>query len=315
MRVAIGMDIGGTSVKMGLVSRAGRVLSARSVPTAEARGCRAQLLLWTRHARELADEARRMGASVAGIGIGAPGPVDARRGFVYFFPNIPGWKNVPLRDLLRRRTGFTVRVDNDANAMALGEFRHGAGRGATDVVFLTLGTGVGGGLVIGGRLFDGPSYSAAEIGHLVIDERGPRCACGNRGCLETFVGNGYLVAEARRRLAGGERSVLARWTAAGHRLDPILLGKAARAGDRLAAGIWERAGDRLGTALAGLVNILNPQRIILGGGVAQNGRLIFDPVRRAIAKKAFPVAARSVKVLPAKLGTDAGLVGAASLVF
>jgi glucokinase len=237
------------------------------------------------------------------------------RGFVYFFPNIPGWKNTPLKALLEKRLKLPVFVDNDASVMALAEFEFGAGRGAKNVIALTLGTGVGGGLVIDGKLFHGPRYSAAEIGHLVINEDGPRCGCGSRGCVETYVGSGYFVCEVKRRLKKGAQSVLKKWVKEGREMTPLLAAQAARRGDVFSKKIWQETGAHLGTALAGLLNILNPEKIILGGGIAQNGGLLFRPLRAALNKKAFPIAARSVRVVPAKLGVDAGLIGAAALAF
>jgi glucokinase len=308
---AIGVDIGGTSVKMGLVGPGGRVLARDSFATRGVRTRGAFLRLLANRIDALRLAAKKKHLKVAGIGVGAPGPIDVERGFVYFFPNIPGWKNTPLRSLLERRLGLAVRVDNDANVMALAEYCFGAGRGARNLIALTLGTGVGGGLVIDGKLYHGPGYSAAEIGHLVINENGPRCACGSRGCVETYVGNGYFVREIKRRLKRGEKSALRRSRAA---LSPLLVAQAAARGDAFSRRMWREAGGHLGTALAGLVNILNPERIILGGGLAQSG-FLFAPVRAALRKKAFPIAARSVKVVPAKLGVDAGLVGAAALIF
>ncbi len=314
-KVAIGVDIGGTSVKLGLVSASGKVLARDSFSTKAAGGRKAFLHLLTTRIAALGHEAKKRHLKVAGVGIGAPGPIDVARGFVYFFPNIPGWRNTPLRALLERKLGLPVSVDNDANVMALAEFRFGAGRGAKNIIALTLGTGVGGGLVIGGELYHGPNYSAAEIGHLVVNENGPRCACGSRGCIETYVGNGYFVREIKRRLGKGEKSILRKWSVGqGRELTPLLVAQAASRGDALSKKMWKETGEHLGTALAGLVNVLNPERIILGGGIAQSG-LLFGPVKATLGRKAFPIAARSVKVVPAKLGVDAGLVGAASLIF
>jgi glucokinase len=315
-KAAIGVDIGGTSVKLGLVSTQGKLLSQDAFITQAAGHRRNFLDILSAHISELARFARRSGWSVLGAGIGAPGPIDVEKGFVYFFPNIPGWKNTPLRDWLRKRLGIPVAVDNDANVMALAEFRFGAGRGARNLIALTLGTGVGGGLVIDGKLFHGARFSAAEIGHLVINEGGPLCACGMRGCVETYVGNGHFVREVKRRLSTGEKSILNVWTKKeGRALSPLLVAQAARKGDFFSKKMWREVGEHLGTCLAGLVNILNPEKIILGGGIAQNGSLLFNPVRKTIREKAFPIASRSVKVVPAALGVNAGLVGAAALIF
>ncbi len=314
-KAAVGVDIGGTSVKLGLVSGSGKVVARSSFPTESHSGRSKMLKALVGHILGLDREAKRRGFRLSGVGVGAPGPIDVRRGRVYFFPNVPGWKNTPLKAILQRRLRRPVWLDNDAGAAALGEFCFGAGRGSKSMIALTLGTGIGGGWVLDGRLFHGPAFSATEIGHVIIHEDGPLCACGNRGCVETYVGNHYFVAEVRKRLKQGARSVLKQWIRQGKELSPLLVAQAARKGDSFSKKFWLETGEHLGTVLAGLCNVLNPDRVILGGGIAQTGRLILDPVTAAIGKKAFSIAARSVKVMPAKLGMDAGLVGAAALVF
>ena len=311
---AIGIDFGGTSVKLGLVSSSGRVLERAGFATGKTAAHSEILDALTHSVRLLQQKAKARHLKVCGVGIGAPGPIDVERGLVYFFPNLPGWKNFEIRKVLSKRLQLPVAVDNDANAMALGEYRFGGGRGSRLFIGLTLGTGVGGGMVLDGRLFHGPAFSAAEFGHVIIDPSGPLCGCGNRGCVETFVGNGYFVAETRRRLKN-EKSVLKKWVKNGEILTPILVQTAARQGDRFAKQMWAESGTQLGTMLAGIINILNPDCIAIGGGLAQSGALIFSPIRSAIRKKAFPIAGRSVRVIPAVLGNDAGLVGAACLAF
>lgn len=315
IRAAIGVDIGGGSVKLGLVTEQGKLVVRESFLTPHSLGREGLLDILSAHIGELGKLARKRGFKLLGAGIGAPGPIDVERGFVYFFPNIPGWKDTPLRSLLEKRLKMPVRVDNDANAMALAEVYFGAGRGAKNVIALTLGTGVGGGLLIDGKLFHGPSYSAAEIGHLVINEDGPACGCGNHGCIETYVGTSHFARAVRKRLDSGEKSILKKWIKEGKELSPFLVGEAARKGDVFAKRMWKIVGGHLGTALVGLVNILNPERVIIGGGIAQNGELLFRPLRETLSKKAFPIAARSVRVVPAKLGVDAGVIGAAALIF
>ncbi len=316
MRAAIGIDIGGTNIKLGLVDERGRVLLRDTFPTGSASSKQALFGKLIEHIQEFRLQARRLKLKLTGVGIGAPGPIDVERGFVYFFPNIPGWKNTPLKKILERKLKMPVFVDNDANAMAYGEFCFGAGRGAKNLLALTLGTGVGGGIVIGGKLFHGSTFSAAELGHMSVDPAGPLCACGNRGCIETFIGNGYFVKEVRAALAAGQKSLLNRWIRQDRReLTPKLVQEAAREGDAYSRAQWQKTGSRLGVFLAGLVNLLNPERIVIGGGIALGGDLVLAPARAALKKKAFPIASRFVKVVPAVLGNDAGLVGAAALTF
>ena len=315
-KAAIGIDIGGSSVKLGIVSPQGRILAKEFFLTASAKNREAMLDVLASHIFDLKQTAKKKGLSLTGVGIGAPGPVDVERGFIYFFPNIAGWKNTPLKACLEKRVKLPVFVDNDASVMALAEFRFGAGRGTKNMIGLTLGTGVGGGIVMDGKLFHGYRYSAAEIGHMVLNENGPLCGCGSRGCIETYIGSGYFVKEVQKRLKAGRKSILKSWIAGGRKtLSPFLVGQAARAGDAFAREVWEDTGEHLGTLLAGLVNVLNPERIILGGGIAQNRKFLFGPVTRTLKKKAFPIAGHSVKVVPAALGVDAGLIGAAALAF
>ena len=313
-KVAIGVDIGGTSVKLGVVDGAGKLLMRDNFSTKELKGRKAMIKKLVECIQALVKQAEAKGMKVRGVGVGAPGPIEVEKGFVYFFPNIPGWKNTPFKQLLEKRLKMPVRIDNDANAMALGEYLFGAGKGADSLVALTLGTGIGGGIVMNGKLFHGHTYSAAEMGHMVINEKGPLCACGNRGCVETYVGNGYFAAEVKRRLNAGAKSILSQWIKKGEVLTPLLVKQAAWKGDDFSKKMWEETAEHLATALAALVNILNPERIVIGGGISQQAGVLFKPLIRALNRKAFPIAVRSVKVVPAKLGADAGLIGAAALI-
>lgn len=315
MKTAIGVDIGGTSIKLGLVNAKGRLLERDSFLTEKGAPRHKTLAQLVDHIKALVAAAESRGLRVGGVGIGAPGPIDVERGFVYFFPNIPGWKDTPLKMLLETRLKKPVRLDNDANAMAFGEFLFGAGRGVKNAIALTLGTGVGGGIILDGRLYHGPTFSAAEIGHFIINENGPLCACGNHGCIEAYVGNGYFKREVERRLKSGQKSLLTRWLKEGRGpITPYLVDQAAKAGDAFSRKMWIDTGEHLGNALVGLVNIFNPQKIILGGGIAQDKPIFMRSIVATIKKKAFPIAAHSVRVVPAALGVDAGLIGAAALI-
>src|SRR3989338_4863358 len=223
-RAAIGVDIGGESVKLGLVDERGRLLERETFLT---RGLTRMALIdvLSAHVGDLASRAGGRRLKLLGVGIGAPGPIDVERGFVTFFPNIPGWKNTPLKSILDRRLRMPVRLDNDANVMALAESAFGAAKGAGNVIALTLGTGVGGGLLIGGRLDHGHRFSAAEIGHMPVSEDGPVCGCGSRGCIETFVGSGYFMRALPPKLRRSART-------------PLDVERAARAGNRAARRAW-----------------------------------------------------------------------------
>ena len=253
------------------------------------------------------DGLRALNPDVVAIGAGLPGMVDTKHGLVHHLTNVPGWVNVPLRDLLSRHTGLPAVVENDANAMTYAEWKYGAGRGRTNVVCVTLGTGVGGGLILDGQLYRGSRFGAGEIGNMTIDYQGHPYVYGNFGALERYVGNYYIA----------ERAV-AHYEVAGHHRTladcaPVLLAAAALAGDAVAWRLWEETGVMLGAALADVVWLLNPDAIILGGGVAQAGELLFEPVRRTIRERTSPVFYEQLEILPATLGSDAGLIGCGAL--
>ena len=316
---AIGVDIGGTNTRVAIVRAGGagpRILGKCSVSTRQLRGTGAFVREIAEMTAQLLDENGVSRKSVRGVGVGAPGSVDVERGVVHFLPNVPGWKNVKLGAELRRKTGFAVRVDNDANAMAQGEFLFGAARGARNAIFVTLGTGVGGGLLINGKLFHGQDFSAAEIGHVRYRHNGLRCGCGARGCIETLLGNGYLLRQIEQDLARGQKTSIRRLRAAApdKKIRLEMVAEAANNRDRYAAAFWRRTGEILGDFLASIANMLDPEIIVIGGGVAQAGPLLLDPARRKFRATAFPAAANA-KIAGARFGADAGLIGAAGLVF
>lgn len=309
-RTVVGVDIGGTFIKLGLV-RAGRILCQRAVSTRPySRNSRRLIEGLTEAVRALVAEA---GVRPAGIGVGIPGLVDFPSGNVRTCVNLQGWKDVPLKRLLQRRFRLPVAVDNDVNVMTLAEWRYGAGRGASNLVCLTLGTGVGGGLVLDGKLFRSAGGPTGEIGHLPLGEKGPTCPCGGRACLERFVGNRDILRDVRRRLRRGAPSRI-RGLVGGrlNAVSPEIIDQACAQADRFALGVWRRAGEAIGLALVQVVNLLNPERIVVGGGIARAGEWILEPARRVIRARAMR-GIGSVPVVPARLGSSAGLVGAAVL--
>ena len=303
-RWAVGVDFGGTNIKCGLVDRRGRVVTSLVLSTARFGRPAAFVEGIHRAVEQFAASAGLTLARLAGVGIGVPGPVDARRGIVHMLVNVPGWREVPLAHRLRARVRRPVFIENDANLVTLGEWRCGAGRGARALIGLTLGTGVGGGLVLNGSLYRGVSGAAGELGHTVLDLRGPRCACGARGCLEAHVGAAAIIRMAR-----------AANVAYRGRLTPERLADLARRGNRQARAVWQQVGRLLGRGLAGVVNLLNPDRIVIGGGVANAWPLFAQALQRTIRAEAMPVSARSVRVVRAQLGEQAGIIGAAVLVW
>ncbi len=296
----IGIDLGGTNLKIALFNLDFRFKAKESLPTGNFSSREALISGIAEAALQIIKDNKLEKKDVLGIGLGLPGPIDVERGFVHFFPNIPGWINVPLKNILEKRLGIPVFIDNDANLMCLAEYKLGAAKGALNAVCLTLGTGVGGGLIIEGKLFRGSSFAAGEIGHLPINEKGPDCGCGGTACLESYIGN--------RRIAGIIKKIFKKDIA----LEEV--SRMAEKNNRKAIKVWEDVGEKLGLALAGVVNLLNPDRIVIGGGVAEAGEVLFAKVEETIITRAMVVQAKKVKVFKAKLGSAAGMLGAALLV-
>ncbi len=311
----VGVDFGGTNIKVGLVSDRGRVVRQRILST-RAFGRPAQCLEGLSDAvKQLAQTVGIRPARLRGVGIGAPGAVDPLRGIVLSATNVPGWRRVPLRRQLERRLGCRCAIDNDANLYTLGEWRFGAGRGSRVLIGLTLGTGVGGGLVCDGLLYHGVSGVAGEVGHMVIHPGGRRCGCGARGCLEAEVGTAAILSRGREAIRHGAEPLRALARHAHGRLSPELIAQAARAGDAAARRMWVDVGRWLGIALANLVNLLNPDRIMIGGGVANAWPFFAPTMLRTVRAHAMRVPGRAVRIVRAQLGDRAGILGAAVLVW
>ncbi|HEY8488625.1 MAG TPA: ROK family protein [Thermaerobacter sp.] len=301
--VVLGIDLGGTKIALGLVDRAGRVLAERTLPTDSAAGPAQAMERLAAAVRELAGAA---GREPAAAGVGAPGPLVLPEGRFMGTPNLPGWNGFALRDELARRLGIPVAVNNDANAAALAEARLGAGQGAAVMVYITVGTGIGGGLVIGGRLFDGVNGNGVEIGHTVLDPDGPVCGCGNRGCWEALASGPALGRMAQERLGPPPGRPGGTWTARD-------LLDAAAAGDARARAVAEAYARLLGLGLANAVNLFNPDRLVLGGGVMSRYDLLAPVMEATMREHALPVNGQAVTLARARLGNRAGLVGAALL--
>jgi len=297
--LAIGIDFGGTSVKFGVCEGARIVSSAEPIDTTAYYGRPPEVLIDA--IAERVDGLRT--ENVVAVGAGIPGLVDFERGHIFEITNVPGWVEVPFRDLLGERIGMPVSVDNDANCMAYAEWRHGAGKGYSDLIAITLGTGVGGGLVIGRQLHRGAQFCAGEIGHTSIDYQSPAGDGRMPGIIEKFVGNREIAAHANRLYAGaGIEKDIADCT-------PKAL---AGAGDVLATQVWQDIANWLGVALANAIYLLNPQAIIIGGGIAKAGPVLFEPLREKLNQLLTPVLAENLQLLPAKFGNEAGIIGAAA---
>ena len=304
----VGVDLGGTNIKAGVVSPEGEILSRGRVPTDAEGGPEAVIDRIADIARRCMDESDAPAADFAGVGIGSPGTIDLDGGIVLFSPNLPGWDHVPLRDRVAEKLGMPCVLENDANAAALAEQWVGAGRRAESLVMLTLGTGIGGGIVLEGRVWHGVGGVAGEIGHMSIDPEGPQCACGNRGCIEAYASAVSMVRRMREALESGARSSLGQFDGEFTSRD---IHEAALAGDRAARENIEMTGRYLGVAIANLIHILNPAVIVLGGGVTAAGDMLMGPLREEVRQRAIEDCRRGVEVRIAELGEEAGFIGAA----
>jgi len=308
---SIGIDIGGTNVTVALVTKKGKIVKKIKFPTRVEEG---KTKIIKRIVKALDKVMKGLGSnSIEGIGIGAAGDIDQDRGIVRFSPNL-FWKNVPLVRLIKKKFNLKVVLDNDANAAAWGTYILETKRKAKNLLCITLGTGVGGGLIINGKIYHGASGSAGEIGHMTVNPQGQKCNCGNYGCLETYVGSAYIVRKAIKEIRKGERSLIKKL--AGGNLQSITsqtIQTAALKGDKLARRIWKEAGEYLGITLSGVINLLNPGVVVFGGGVAKAEELIFQPMKKEIRKRTFKVPFEKVKFTRTKFGADLGVIGAALL--
>lgn len=299
-KIIIAIDLGGTNLKVAVLDLKYKIIDRETLSTQKF-GKKENLISAICYSvNKIIEKNKLEKRDILGVGVGLPGPIDQESGRVHFFPNIAGWKEVNLKSILEKRLGLSVFLDNDAKLMTLAEYRLGNGSGFKNALCLTLGTGVGGGIIIGGSLYRGEDNAAGEIGHLPINEKGPRCNCGGSACLETYIGNNRILEEARKSF---KRNISLEELSA----------KAGRQ-NKQALNIWLGVGRRLGIALVGVVNLLNLDAVIIGGGVAGAGKILFDKVRETIKDRAMSVQARRVKVVRAKLGSQAGLIGAAILV-
>lgn len=302
----VGIDLGGTQLRVAVADDRGRLRTVLREPTEAARGKRHVI---DRIVAAVAEALRRDGTSprkVGALGIGMPGPLDPAAGLVISPANLPGFRNVALNKILTQETGIRSYLHHDAHLAALGEQRRGAARGASELIYVTVSTGIGAGLILRDQLYAGAHGIAGEVGHIVVQRGGPPCRCGNDGCVEAIAsGTGIAHAAVVRSVDHPQSALhgLANPTAA----DVVL---AARAGDALALDILENAGAYLGIALGTLVNLFNPQVIVLGGSVLKAGRPLLAPMRRSLVSSSWAAARKGLRIVRPLLGDDVGLIGA-----
>ncbi len=315
MKFALAIDLGGTKVAAAIVREDGTIVSHAARPTEAHRGGEWVLSRIKEATLEALENGKIQPSQLIGVGLGTPGIVDAEQGIILSDAvNIPGWKGRNLKSELERVLGVPAFIENDANAAGLGEFVFGAGKGSRNLILVTLGTGIGGAVILKGELIHGASFAAGELGHISIDPNGPKCGCGNYGCIELYASGPAIAQLAREYVLCGVDTKLSTM-APPEELTAEHVARAAQEGDLLAQSILAEAGKLLGVTLSGIVNLLNPDRIVIGGGVAQAGDWLLRPIRWEIKRRALPEAAKVLQVVPAALGTNAGILGAAALVF
>ncbi|MBN1489129.1 MAG: ROK family protein [Phycisphaerae bacterium] len=307
----IGVDLGGTNIKAGLLDGDARVLTSFSVPAGIEKGrdhVVAQIALAAERAITEAKVSRR---AVLGIGIGSPGPMSHRQGLVINPGNLSCMKNTPLRDIIVERTGIRTTLENDANAAAWGEFWAGAGKDVRDMVMFTLGTGVGGGIIVAGNLLRGHFENGAELGHMIVQPGGRRCSCGQHGCVEAYASAGNVAARAAELIREGEASSLKARLDAGEAVRCEHVEAAAKAGDALAGRVWDDACRYLALACITMQHATNPERIVLAGGMINAGDFLLKPLREYVRSLTWTLLDDAPEVMFATLGDDAGFIGAA----
>ena len=314
-KLVLGVDIGGTKIAAAVVTEEGKVISRDYSPTSAQAG--PQVVIDSIFATiDRAISSSNVGLSqLCGIGIAAAGIIDSENGKVIFSPNLPGWHEVPLGDAVHRRFNVSTYLGNDASLAALGEWRFGVKKQVANLIYITVSTGIGGGIICNGKLYTGVLGAAGEIGHMTIDVNGPLCNCGNVGCWETLASGTALAREAVKHIKEGASTSIVEFAGGDlTKVDAKVVFEAAKQGDRLANELIARLGYYLGVGLTNVVNIFNPELILIGGGVAKMGDLLLDPAIRVVKERAFTTSATSVQIRPALLGDDSSILGAVAFV-
>jgi glucokinase len=311
----IGVDLGGTNIKFGIVSDRGEVLYRGMLSVGTELGRRAILNNINRGIKQALAVASRRRITIRGIGAGSPGTVNMKTGKIEgSCPNLPQMVGVNLKQWLSKSFPLPIQVDNDANLMALAESRFGAAKGFSNALCLTIGTGIGGGIILDGKLFHGSSFAAAEFGHMTICHNGRKCNCGGIGCLEMYASASAMVKDAKKLLKRDRKSIIFKLVEGDlNRLTTEVLFQAEKKGDNLASQVIDQACAYLGAGIASAVNLFNPQVVVIGGGVSQGGTSFIRRIEKEVKHRAFPSATKHLKIVKAKLGNDAGFIGAAIL--
>lgn len=312
-RPVLAVDIGGTKIMVALFGADGKIQAKDTRPTLASEGVDAVVERLYTAMQDILKSDNLAFSQLEAISIACAGGIDTAKGIVVTpSPSLPGWSDLPLADIIKEKTGVITYILNDASAAALGEQRFGAGKGIKDLVLLTLGTGIGGGIIIDDKLYLGADGGAGELGHMTVEADGLKCGCGNTGCLEMYASGRAVATEAVVRIRKGENSSLVKNI---EKLTAEMVGKAAQQGDKLAQDVIARAAFYLGVGMVNIVNIFNPQMIIIGGGLTGLGEILIAPGRKMVAERAFSISSRNIKIVKAELGSEAGVYGAAAFAY
>jgi len=308
-KLIVGVDLGGTKIDAVLSDNCGNIKKRELKETRASEGPNAVIKRIVEAIKTVSS-----GCEIAAAGIGAAGIIDVETGLITFSPNLPGWRNIKLKDILERELGVKTFVDNDATVAAMAEHIFGIAVGCDHVVYVTVGTGIGGGIITNGQIYRGVSGSAGEIGHMTIDINGPLCGCGNKGCFEALASGTALEREAKAKIAEGARTSIPKYAKeSGSRISAKSVYLAAQDGDKLANELIAQLGYYLGVGLANLINIFNPQLVVIGGGVSRMGEMLLKPARKTVCERAFELSVKAARVEVSSLGYDAGPLGAVAL--
>ena len=311
--LGLGIDLGGTKILTAVIDAAGKMLSRDHSVTPTAKGQEAVIEAIMESTKRSLSEAGMTSEDLTAVGIGAPGLSNPETGILYTSPNLPGWHDVPLRDIISKEFGKTTYLINDGSAAAVGELYFGAAKRARDFIYITVSTGIGGGIVVNGEIYAGSTGTAGELGHMVIDDDGPLCNCGNTGCWEMLASGTALASEAKRIIERGTDTTILDY--AGGNIEKVkaeAIHEAAVAGDDLANRLIARNAYYLGVGLANLINIFNPEVIVIGGGLSNIGDLLLLPAYEEAGRRAFKQSYQSMHFTLADLGRNSGVIGAAA---
>ncbi|MDO8548723.1 MAG: ROK family protein [Ignavibacteria bacterium] len=313
IKYALGIDLGGTSIKLGIVSNPGKIVSKISLPSHAELGPDEVISQVKKGIKQILAHKKE---KIKGIGIGVPGVINTEKGTVEYPPNFPGWGRIKVGKIIQKEFGIKTLIENDANAAAIGELIFGAGKKYNSFIMITLGTGVGGGVIFNKKIYRGEFGAAGEIGHISINYKGPKCKCGSVGCVEAYIGNNYLKEHVIKDLQENPGSkILELVNNEADLITPRIIQEAMEMGDEFAKSVVENMGIQLGVVLTSVSNLLDISTFIIGGGVSGFGKPLFNKIQETIVERVFIPTKKRVKVLPAKLKNDSGIKGASALVF